>query len=156
MRSPAEVGIPIPLIAPPAGKPEFRPFAHDQWMGVMPRNRREVVQLTGGLTLAIVFDTVQQLAWNVESALREPLLGLVAILMVLRLINWLKVLELADLSYAQPITSLSYVTVAATSALFLQETLSTLQIVGMAVIMVGVWCISQTEHKTSPSEVSTP
>ncbi len=134
-------------------------------------NRREVVQLTGGLTLAIVFDTVQQLAWkigivaipetdsawgNVESALREPLLGLVAILMVLRLINWLKVLELADLSYAQPITSLSYVTVAATSALFLQETLSTLQIVGMAVIMVGVWCISQTEHKTSPSEVSTP
>ncbi len=140
-------------------------------MDVMPRNRRDVVQLTVGLTLAVVFDTVQQLAWKigivaipqtdsawgkVESALHQPLLGLVALLMVLRLINWLKVLELADLSYAQPITALSYVTVAATSALYLDEKLSMLQIAGIVIIMVGVWCVSQTERKSSPSEVAAP
>jgi len=129
----------------------------------MRRNRREVVQLAVGLTLAILFDTVQQLAWKVgilaipetdsfpekaAAALHEPLLGLVAVLMVLRLINWLKVLELADLSYAQPVTSLSYVTVAGASALYLHETLSPLQMIGIAIIMAGVWCVSQTERKT--------
>jgi drug/metabolite transporter (DMT)-like permease len=135
----------------------------------MPRNPHVSLPLVIGLTLAVVFDTIQQLAWKVgmdaipesaspwglvEAATREPLLGLVAALMVVRLINWLRVLKLADLSYAQPITSLSYVTVTVASALFLHETLTSLQIVGMAIIMAGVWCISQTKEKSSPSEVS--
>jgi drug/metabolite transporter (DMT)-like permease len=134
----------------------------------MPRNSVSF-QLAIGLTLAIVFDTVQQLAWKmgmdalpdsaspwtmIESSLREPLLGLVAILMLVRLINWLQVLKLADLSYAQPITSLSYVTVTVASALYLHETLTVLQIGGMAIILIGVWCISQTKERTAPSEVS--
>ena len=90
----------------------------------MPRDNRVSVRLVVGLALAVVFDTIQQLVWKmgmgdipdtatpretIEAALREPLLGVVAVLMLVRLINWLKVLELADLSYAQPITSLSYV-----------------------------------------------
>ena len=135
----------------------------------MPPISRISLQLAIGLTLTIVFDTVQQLAWKmgmdgipegaspwatVEAAVRDPLIGLVVILMVARLINWLWVLKFADLSYAQPITSLSYVTVTAASALFLHETLTPLQIVGMAVIMAGVWCISQTKEKSPPSEVS--
>ena len=135
----------------------------------MLRNSRVSLQLVIGLTLAIVFDTVQQLAWKmgmdaipetaspwamVEAATREPLLGVVAILMLVRLINWLMVLKLADLSYAQPITSLSYITVTVASTLYLHETLTSLQMIGMAVIMAGVWCIGQTKKKTSPSEVS--
>src|SRR5258707_5920801 len=98
----------------------------NDWKSVMPRDNRVSVRLVVGLALAILFDTIQQLVWKegmggipddaspwetINAALHEPLLGLVAILMLLRLINWLKVLELADLSYAQPITSLSYVTV---------------------------------------------
>jgi drug/metabolite transporter (DMT)-like permease len=125
----------------------------------MSRDTRISIRLVVGLGLAVVFDTIQQLAWKtgivampettspsatIEAVLHEPLFALVAILMVLRLINWLKVLEVVDLSYAQPITSLSYVSVTALSALYLGETLTPLQIVGMVIIVGGVWCISQT------------
>jgi drug/metabolite transporter (DMT)-like permease len=135
----------------------------------MPRNSRISLKLSMGLALAIALDTIQQLAWKVgmdaipetaapwavvEAATHEPLLQLVAVLMLIRLVNWLSVLNLADLSYAQPITSLSYVTVTVASALFLHETLTALQILGMAIILAGVWCISQTKEKSSPSEVS--
>jgi len=124
-------------------------------------NGRVSVRLAVGLALAILFDTVQQLAWKVgmgsvaddaspwetlEAVLHEPLLALVALLMVMRLINWLKVLELADLSYAQPITTLSYVTVTVASAIWLKETMTPLQIAGIGVVLIGVWCISQTER----------
>jgi len=125
----------------------------------MSRDIQISIRLVVGLGLAVVLDTIQQLAWKIgidampettslsgtiEAVLEEPLLALVAILMVVRLINWLKVLELTDLSYAQPITSLSYVSVTVLSAVYLKETLTALQMVGMATIVAGVWCISQT------------
>jgi drug/metabolite transporter (DMT)-like permease len=137
----------------------------------MSGNTKVSVRLTVGLALAILFDTIQQLAWKmgmvaipedaspwatVEAAFHEPLLALVAILMVLRLINWLKVLELADLSYAQSITTLSYVTVTALSAIYLKETMTPLQIAGMVIVLAGVWCISQTERDSHQSEKPAP
>ena len=133
----------------------------------MSRDIRISIRVAGGLGLAVVLDTVQQLVWKkgmitipesaspsdtIEAVLHEPLLAAVAVLMAARLVNWLKVLELVDLSYAQPITSLSYVSVTALSALYLKETMSPLQIVGMANIVGGVWCISQTGGATRPSQ----
>jgi drug/metabolite transporter (DMT)-like permease len=133
----------------------------------MSRDTRISIRLVVALGLAVVFDTVQQLAWKtgivampetaspsatITAVLHEPLFALVAILMVLRLINWLKVLEVVDLSYAQPITSMSYVSVTALSALYLGETLTPLQIVGMAIIVGGVWCITQTGSAGRPAE----
>lgn len=137
----------------------------------MPRDNRVSVRLVVGLALAILLDTIQQLVWKqgmggipdtaspwetIEAALHAPLLGLVAILMLLRLINWLKVLELADLSYAQPITSLSYVTVTLASVVYLKETLTLLQVAGIVVVLAGVWCISQTERDSHHSEAPAP
>jgi len=134
----------------------------------MSRDIQVSVRLGVGLGLAVVLDTAQQLAWKVgidaipettspsgtiEAVLHEPLLALVAVLMVARLINWLKVLELADLSYAQPFTSLSYISVTVLSAIYLKEALTLLQIIGMAIIVVGVWCISQTGDPSVPSKV---
>ena len=133
----------------------------------MPRDNRVSVRLMVGLAIAILLDTVQQLVWKegmggipddaslsetITAALHAPLLGLVAILMLARLINWLKVLELADLSFAQPITSLSYVTVTLASVIYLKETLTLIQIAGIAVVLAGVWCISQTERDSHQSE----
>jgi len=133
----------------------------------MPRDNRVSVRLMVGLAIAILLDTVQQLVWKegmggipddaslsetIAAALHAPLLGLVAILMLARLINWLKVLELADLSFAQPITSLSYVTVTLASVIYLKETLTLIQIAGIAVVLAGVWCISQTERDSHQSE----
>jgi drug/metabolite transporter (DMT)-like permease len=132
---------------------------------------RIYVKLAVGLTLAIVFDTVQQLAWKsgivgtldtdspkaiIQAVLQEPLFGLVALIMVLRLVNWLKVLEHADLTFAQPITSLSYVTVTVASAIFLKEKVTLLQLVGMAMIIAGVWCISQTKRLSFLPEARIP
>jgi len=133
----------------------------------MPGNTKVSVRLAVGLAIAILLDTVQQLAWKmgmvaipedaspwetIRAAFHEPLLALVALLMVVRLINWLKVLELADLSYAQPITTLSYVTVTVLSAVYLKETMTPLQITGIAIVLAGVWCISQTQRDSHESE----
>ena len=130
---------------------------------------RSSVKLVLGLALAVLFDTVQQLAWKMGviaapegdshvtafiNVLQEPLFIVVVIVMVLRLINWLKVLELADLSFVQPITALSYVSVTIASAIFLHEDLSVLHIVGVLMIVAGVWCISQTSRISGPVRIS--
>ena len=48
----------------------------------------------------------------------------------------------ADLSYAQPVTSLSVS----------KEAADVLQIAGIIFVLVGVWFISQTEHLTQAQE----
>src|SRR4249920_3423898 len=80
-------------------------------------------KLLGGLLAAVLFDTLLQIAWKsavletpsdpspiavVISLLSNPaLLGIIAI-MALQFFNWLMVLGQADLSYAKPVSSLSY------------------------------------------------
>jgi len=77
----------------------------------------------------------------------EPLvIGLVVVLFVAQLTNWLRVLELSDLSYAQPITALSYVSVLWFSVTWLGEQLDPLKIAGIVLIMAGVWFISRGPH----------
>ena len=66
--------------------------------------------------------------------------------------NWLMILGDADLSYAQPVTSLSYVSVFFLSVLYLKEAADLLQIAGIIFVLVGVWFISQTEHLTQAQE----
>ena len=111
-----------------------------------------------GLVLAIVLDTVGQLLWKftaeklsatdslwpaVDAVLRQPLILVLVGVFVCQLINWLKVLEHADLSYAQPITSLSYVSVCAFSAILFGEHIGALKVAGILCILSGVWLVSQ-------------
>jgi drug/metabolite transporter (DMT)-like permease len=112
-----------------------------------------------GLILAIALDTGVQLLlkmvasgisddasqWEMIAAtLSQPVFFVCAVLMVLQLFNWLEVLKLSDLSYAQPISSLSYVSVYILSAIYFGEKIDALQIVGILIIVAGVWCISRT------------
>ena len=77
----------------------------------------------------------------------EPLvIGLVVVIFVAQLINWLRVLEISDLSYSQPITSLSYISVLWFSVSWLGEQLDPLKIAGILLIMAGVWFISRGPH----------
>jgi drug/metabolite transporter (DMT)-like permease len=130
---------------------------------------RSSVMLALGLVLAIALDTGVQLIlkitasripaeaqqWETLAAtLSQPLFFAAALLMVLQLFNWLQVLDLADLSYAQPISSLSYVSVYVLSALYLDEKIDALQIVGIAIIVTGVWCISRTGSIPSNAEAA--
>ena len=123
--------------------------------------QRRIVWL--GLALTIVMDTLAQLSWKfaveqvpdttglwqgVLATLAEPWFHVTLLLYVLQFFNWMVVLAHADLSYAQPITALSYVTVSGASTILFHERLSLLRLIGLAMIFLGVWFISRTSHRT--------
>jgi len=116
-----------------------------------------------GLALAILLDTGIQILWKFAALslppgnllladfvhlLTQPLFIGVAVMLVLQLVNWTLVLASADLSYAQPITALSYISVLGLSALVLHENISPEKIAGVIIVLIGVWLISRTEHRT--------
>ena len=106
-------------------------------------------KLVFNLALAIVLDTAVQLAWKVAAAplpALSPLLLVVAALFVCQLFNWLQVLESSDLSYSQPITALSLVSVFFLSVQFLDESVDLPKVAGTALVMAGVWFVSRTDH----------
>ncbi len=127
------------------------------------------LKLTVGLALAIALDTAVQLIWKtavsdvpaeaslpftIEGFFAQPMFIVVGALMLCQLLNWLKVLEHADLSFAKPITSLSYVSVCGLSVLLLDEHIHPLQMVGIAIVIAGVWFISRTSHSSGPVKVT--
>ena len=133
----------------------------------MKSGARVPFRLMIGLAVAIVLDTGLQLVWKTGIAALpdtssvwealvavalNPIFVLVAVFMGAQLVNWLNVLDHADLSYAKPFTSLSYVTVCVLSVLLLGERIAPLQIIGIVVVVAGVWCVSQTRRATLGAE----
>ena len=133
----------------------------------MAEGTRIHIRLVVGLGVAIALDTALQLVWKTgiaelpdTSSVREmlvavalnPIFLLVVVFMAAQLVNWLKVLDHADLSYAKPFTSLSYVTVCILSVLLLGEHIAPLQIVGILVVVAGVGCVSRTKRATLGTE----
>ena len=123
------------------------------------------VRLALGLFLAIVLDTALQTIWKraalalpanalsdpgsaALSVLHQPIFLLVGLLIAFQMINWLKVLDDADVSFALPITALSYVSVAAVSAIWLGEALTLGKAFGVALILGGVYLVSRTDYRT--------
>jgi drug/metabolite transporter (DMT)-like permease len=124
--------------------------------------RRRIIWF--GLALTIVMDTLAQLSWkfaveqvpdtidlwqSVFATLSELWLYVALLLYVLQFFNWMIVLSHADLSFAQPITALSYVTVSGASSALFHERLSLLRLLGLVMILLGVWFISRTSHRTT-------
>jgi drug/metabolite transporter (DMT)-like permease len=99
-----------------------------------------------------VLDTVVQLLWKaVATEFDLVILAIVVVLFVAQLFNWLRVLQMSDLSYSQPITSLSYITVLGFSAAWLGEQIDLLKIAGIVLILAGVWFISRGPHHSNPA-----
>ena len=145
----------------------------------MRQNARLTLPLTIGLAIAIALDTIVQLSWKTavaeipdvatswdavtpwaaaEATLSQPMFLIVIGLLLCQLVNWLQVLGRADLSFAQPLTSLSRVTVCLTSVIFLDEKLSLMQFGGILFVCAGVWCITRSarespEHKAQAHEI---
>jgi len=109
------------------------------------------------LAIAIALDTLGQLLWKLaasrlpatlspeallQSIERDPLPLLVIGVFVLQLVNWLVVLERVDLSYAQPLTALSYVTVCLLSAWLFGERLDLHKGLGVLLVLAGVALVS--------------
>jgi len=105
------------------------------------------------LALAVVLDTAVQILWKL-AVLQLPAIGplflLVAALFAWQLLNWLRVLESSDLSYSQPITALSLVTVFVLSVLYLGEGVDLPKVTGTLFVLAGVWFISRTDHDSRP------
>jgi drug/metabolite transporter (DMT)-like permease len=118
-----------------------------------------------GIVLAIVLDTVVQILWKQAvssgipenasliatalAALSNQYFYLAMLFFVLQFINWIKVLAHADLSFAQPFTALSYITVLAVSSYSLHEQVNLMRLLGVSLILVGVFFISRTSHNTT-------
>jgi drug/metabolite transporter (DMT)-like permease len=133
----------------------------------MSTRKKFPIRLAAGLFVAILIDTVLQLFWktavlslpsdgspwlNLRALLQSPLFLFVMLLMAFQFFNWLMVLGNADLSFAQPITALSYVSVFCLSVFYLKESPDLIQITGILFVLAGVWFISQTEHVTQSKE----
>ncbi len=124
-----------------------------------------------GLVLAVGLDTCIQIAWklsvtggeaasvyaSVVAALHRPWFYAAMLAFGAQLFNWLRVLARADLSFAQPFTALSYVTVLILSNFALHERISWHRWGGVALILAGVVCISRTPVRTTkPSRAPEP
>ena len=109
------------------------------------------------LAIAIALDTVAQLLWKFaamrlpssmspsvqfHAIVHDPLPLLVIAVSVLQLVNWLLVLERVDLSYAQPLTALSYVSVCLLSAWLFGERLDAHKVFGVLLVLIGVALVS--------------
>ena len=129
------------------------------------RVSRLPLRLSVGLAAAIILDTAVQTVWKraasglaismptdfagaVDALSHQPIFLIVGLLIALQMINWLKVLDDADVSYALPITALSYLSVTAVSVVWLHEAVTPGRLAGMALILAGVVLVSRTEHNT--------
>jgi drug/metabolite transporter (DMT)-like permease len=124
-----------------------------------------------GLALAIVLDTAIQLLaklaiaslpatsslWEAAGHLIDQKIILVlGILSIGQLVNWLRVLESAELSFALPVTSLSYISVCALSSFFFGESVGPLKLLGIVVVLAGVWCVSRTGRPAAGEARASP
>jgi drug/metabolite transporter (DMT)-like permease len=120
--------------------------------------------LIGGLVLAIVLDTVIQVTWKLavsgvpgdaslaataREAVANPYFWAAMTAFGAQLFNWVRVLARADLSFAQPFTALGYISVVAISAHSLHEPISAPKVLGVALILLGVFFISRTPFRTT-------
>jgi drug/metabolite transporter (DMT)-like permease len=122
------------------------------------------LRLAFWLAVTIVLDTAVQLVWKlaavtlpatlapnqlIGAVLAEPLFIAVGLLFAGQALTWLKALDGADLSYVQSMTALSYVSVCGLSALLLGETITSLQALGIGLVLVGVWFIGLSGHNST-------
>lgn len=133
--------------------------------------RKIPLRVVLGLAAAVMIDTALQIFWKTAvlklpgksnslvsmlAIFREPLFIVVICIMSLQFFNWMAVLNHADLSFAQPFTALSYVSVGILSAIFLGETVDKQQMLGIACVIAGVWFISRTDHVTRRDGAGVP
>jgi undecaprenyl phosphate-alpha-L-ara4N flippase subunit ArnE len=106
------------------------------------------------LAFCIVAETAQQLSFKVGSAraegqagfvralLGQPLLWIGIALWVVESIAWVLVLQKAPISMAYPVMTLSYATVPVAGLVLLRERMTTRQVMGAALIFVGVLMVA--------------
>lgn len=82
------------------------------------------------------------------SAVFQPLVFLGLTIYFLSSVTWILALSKADVSFVYPFASLGYVIVTILSGTILNEQISTLRIIGVSVIILGVYVVGKTSTTT--------
>ncbi|MBI1279138.1 MAG: hypothetical protein GC179_13505 [Anaerolineaceae bacterium] len=99
-----------------------------------------VVQSYGKLQLSV--DTFIHMATN-------PLLIVGIAIFGISTLLWLFALAKADLSFAYPFLSLTYLVVLVGGALLFKDQVTLPRVLGFAVVIAGVWIVARSEQKKS-------
>jgi len=118
-----------------------------------------------GLAMAIVLCSASHLCWKyattdipatatafqtLKTTFLRPVFWCAAGLYVWQFFNWMAVLKHADLSFAQPIMAVTYVVVGAAAWLVFGESLPPHRVLGILMILAGVYLISRSPHQSEP------
>ncbi len=96
-----------------------------------------------GQALQFSPDTLIKMATN-------PLLLLGIAIFFISTLLWLLALSKADLSFAYPFLSLTYMAVLIGGAFLFHEAITLPRVLGFAVIVTGVWVVARSEQKKKP------
>jgi drug/metabolite transporter (DMT)-like permease len=88
--------------------------------------------------------------WRYIQAFLHPMVAVGVLLLIVWLISQLSLLSRVDLSYALPVTSVSYVLTALMGEFLLHEEVSIVHWVGICFIGVGVGLVTCTLPRTTP------
>lgn len=106
----------------------------------------------GQLILKAGMNSTGKLQLSLESLLRmatNPLVILGVAVFLVSTLLWLFALARADLSFAYPFLSLTYMAVLIGGALLFHEAVTLPRVVGFAVIVTGVWIVARSEQKSA-------
>lgn len=106
----------------------------------------------GQLTLKAAMNGLGQLQFSVDTLLRmatSPLLLIGIAIFGISTLLWLLALTKADLSFAYPFLSLTYIAVLIGGALLFHERVTLVRVLGFAVIVTGVWIVARSEKRAS-------
>ena len=106
----------------------------------------------GQLTLKAAMNSLGQLQLSLDTLLRmatSPLLLVGVAIFGISTLLWLLALTKADLSFAYPFLSLTYIAVLIGGALLFHDRVTITRVLGFAVIVTGVWIVARSEKKVS-------
>ncbi|MBL8162737.1 MAG: multidrug resistance protein [Anaerolineae bacterium] len=104
----------------------------------------------GQLTLKAAMNSLGSLQLSVETLVRmatSPLLLVGVAIFGISTLLWLFALAKADLSFAYPFLSLTYIVVLFGGAILFHEAVTPMRVIGFAVIVTGVWIVARSEKK---------
>lgn len=105
----------------------------------------------GQLVLKAGMNSLGGVQFSVETLVRmatNPLLLVGIGIFIVSTLLWLLALAKADLSFAYPFLSLTYMAVLVGGALLFHEQVTLMRVLGFAVIVTGVWIVARSERKT--------
>lgn len=106
----------------------------------------------GQLTLKAAMNGLGQLQLSLDTLLRmasSPLLLVGIAIFCISTLLWLLALTKADLSFAYPFLSLTYIAVLIGGAVLFHDRVTFARVLGFVVIVTGVWIVARSEKKAS-------